>query len=556
MELAAAAGAASTVRRSTEVFREASGNGDLLRISVAFVGFTLAISGTWIAMMIFAYGEGGATAVAVVGAAQMVPAAVLAPLVATLGDVYRRNRVLVAAYLGQAVTSALTGVAILAGSSLLIVVVLAAGFNVMTTLTRPVQGALLPGLSRTPQELIAANVIAGWGESFSLFAGPLLTGLILAAWSPAAVFLVLAGPLAASTFLVATLRTTPVPRRPMVQLRAVGALRQGFGMPTNDAWSRLALGLLSMQYVLIGALDVIFVVMAVRLLHFGNSGAGFLSAAFGVGALLGALLLSVRITRPELTPPLVAGATAWALGLGSVGAVSLAFLAPLQIGLAGVGRPLFDVSTRTLLQRVVPDHSLSRVFGLLESLSLISLSAGMVLVPLLFAQLGNRTPFLLLGAVLPALVLASRRTLTRIDECCSVSPHALALLRGQSMFFHLPRPTLELLATRLIPVRLPAGASIIRQGEHGDRFYVIAQGHVRATVDDRPIRNEGPGESFGEIALLRDIPRTASVTATTAVELYALERDDFLEAVTGHAQSVEAARAVARERLASGKGSE
>jgi CRP-like cAMP-binding protein len=98
-------------------------------------------------------------------------------------------------------------------------------------------------------------------------------------------------------------------------------------------------------------------------------------------------------------------------------------------------------------------------------------------------------------------------------------------------------------------VRARAGEEIIRRGDHGDRFYVVGSGEVEVLLDGQQPRREGPGSYFGEIALLRDVPRTATVQAATDVELFALDRDDFLPAVTGHAGSSEAAEAVIGSRL-------
>jgi CRP-like cAMP-binding protein len=92
----------------------------------------------------------------------------------------------------------------------------------------------------------------------------------------------------------------------------------------------------------------------------------------------------------------------------------------------------------------------------------------------------------------------------------------------------------------------------MRKGEPGNRFYVIADGEVEVTRDGRPVARLGPGAYFGEIALLRDVPRTATVTATTPTTLLVLERADFLEAVTGHPVAREAADVTIRERLPKG----
>jgi hypothetical protein len=218
--------------------------------------------------------------------------------------------------------------------------------------------------------------------------------------------------------------------------------------------------------------------------------------------------------------------------------------------MAGAGRPLIDVAGRTLLQRVVPDRVLSRVFGVLEGLYMAGLALGLTIAPILFALMGQRATFVVAGSFLPIVYLLAWRRLAEIDSSVAVPEARLALLRSLPIFAPLSAPVLEQVASRLIPTEAALGSEIIRQGDPGDRFYVIEEGEVVVSKNGRQVATLQQGDFFGEIALLREIPRTATVTAQTDTLLYALERDDFLEAVTGHPQSAEAADAVTRARLA------
>jgi CRP-like cAMP-binding protein len=134
-----------------------------------------------------------------------------------------------------------------------------------------------------------------------------------------------------------------------------------------------------------------------------------------------------------------------------------------------------------------------------------------------------------------------------------VSPRAAGATQHElsrvGLLATLPGETLGRLAARMEREEIPAGAGVVSEGERGDRFYVVAGGEIEIALDSGPPRVEGPGSYFGEIALLRDVPRTATVRARTDVQLYALERDNFLAAVTGHAGSTQAADAVVRARL-------
>ena len=222
--------------------------------------------------------------------------------------------------------------------------------------------------------------------------------------------------------------------------------------------------------------------------------------------------------------------------------------APGLLGLGGVGRTLISVSGRTLLLRVVPDQLLARVFGALEGLVLIGLAAGMFVAPGLVALLGSQTAIVAVGLFLPIIGLLIGRKLISLDASAVVPEEQLRLLQAIPIFAPLAPLTLERLARVMIPVDVPAGAVIIQQGDIGDRFYVLAEGEVDVTMDGRHVDAHGPGGYFGEVALLRNIPRTATVTARTPARLYALERDDFLEAVTGHAESAATAESVTRAR--------
>jgi MFS family permease len=211
---------------------------------------------------------------------------------------------------------------------------------------------------------------------------------------------------------------------------------------------------------------------------------------------------------------------------------------------------LIDVAGRTLLQRIVPDRVLSRVFGVLEGLYMAGAASGLAVAPILFAVLGERATFVVAGAFLPVVFLLARRRLAEIDATVAVPEARVALLRALPIFAPLPAPAMERVASRVIPTEATAGTEVVKQGDLGDRFYIIEDGEVTVSKDERTVTSLGRGEFFGEIALLRDIPRTATVTARTNTLLYALERDDFLEAVTGYPQSAEAADAVTRARLA------
>ena len=227
-------------------------------------------------------------------------------------------------------------------------------------------------------------------------------------------------------------------------------------------------------------------------------------------------------------------------------AVALALLA-----IVGVGNSIMDVAAFTLVQRAVADEVLARVFGVIQMLWWLALAFGALVAPALVGWLGIRTALVVTGSALVVLVALLWRPLRAIDAR-AVAPEAteLRILASVPIFAPLPGMSLEHLAGRLVPLRVDSGTVIVRQGDEGDRFYMLVEGKVEVSEDGKPISSLDAGGYFGEIALLRDLPRTATVTASTPVVLYALDRDDFLAAVTGHAPSAQAAEDVVSARLA------
>jgi hypothetical protein len=301
--------------------------------------------------------------------------------------------------------------------------------------------------------------------------------------------------------------------------------------------------------VVIGGLDILFVAVGIDLLSMGPGGPGLLSATFGVGSVIGAAVTVLLVGRRRLIPPIALAAIIFGVPIALVG-ISPPAAAVALFGVSGAGRSIREVAGRTLLQRVAPDEVLARVFGVLEGLGQAGLALGSVLASVLVATMGIVPALIVIGGFAPALVLLLWGPLASVDRSARTpDPEALSLLRSMPLFAPLDPPTVERLALDAVPLRLPASSDVIVQGDEGDRFYVVAEGSLSAIRDEAAVGTLGAGDGFGEIALLRDVPRTATVRSLTPVRLFALERDAFLGAVTGHPQSTEAADAIVRDRM-------
>jgi MFS family permease len=525
---------------------------NLRRVELAFLGFNMTEFGTWIAILVYAFERGGAAEMGAVSAILLVPSAVVAPLAAYAGDRFRRDRVLAVDYVVQGLALGATAATLYADAPAGLVYAAATVASISITFTRPAQNSLLPALTATPGDLTAANVVSGVVEGMGKMLGPIIAGILLGTSGSAAVFAAFAVVTVIGALLVARLRVDVAAVTPEARIDAADVFHEtlrGFETLRRASEPRLVVLLLSAGVIVVGALDVLFVATAIDLLDIGAGGAGFLSAAFGAGAIVGAASTIMLVGRRRLTPSLAGGAVLFGAPIGLVAVAPSAVSAPVLFAAAGAGRSVGDVSGRTLLQRISPNDVLSRVFGVLEGLMMLALVLGSVGAAVLIEVSGVQTALVVVGAFLPIIILVSSGRLLSIDRSAE-APDAeiLRLLRAIPFFAPLPAPSMERVMADVIARDAAAGDVLIREGDPGDLFYVIVEGTVEITRGGEHVSEQGPGAYVGEIALLRDVPRTASVTAKTPLRLLALEREPFLLAVTGHPVSHEAARAVATAR--------
>ena len=525
----------------------AARNRDIRRVELAWGAAIAAEWAHFVAFGVFAYEQGGASAVGVAGLVRLLPAALVAPFAASFGDRFPRERFLLAMTCIAAVALGGSAAAFYADAEVL-VFAFAALLGLAVTLIRPALQALLPSLARTPEELIASNAATSTIESLGTLLGPVLAGVLVAQADAGLVF---AG--AAATLLLAAI--------PLAQVRVEGraglplgvdegsvgqVVAAGFRTIARAPGAALVVAMICAQTFVRGCLNVLIVVAAFRVLDAGPEAVGYMTAAIGVGGLLGALG-AMTLGGRRLAVAFALALVFWGLPIVLMGPWPDIAFALLMLAIVGAANSVEDVAGFTLLQRLVPDQMLTRVLGVTWSLAMGGVALGSIAAPVLVEGLGPRLAFVVVGLILPVFSFVAYRRLTEIDKAVVPAPE-LALIEQVPMFAPLSVAAKERVASNLVPLSVDAGKLVIRAGEVGDRFYIVEDGELDISADGRHTTAHH-ADYFGEIALLRNVPRTATVTAVADTRLYALQREDFLAAVTGHTAAHAAATAVAEERL-------
>lgn len=506
------------------------GNGRLRAAEIAFAAFSLAEYGVWTAILVYAYEHGGTTTAGLIAVLQLVPAAVVAPFAAALADRRGGGFALVLGYWVQAAAMGATAAVMLAGGPAAAVYAFAVLAATAVTLSRPAQAKHLSALADTPDELTAATAVSGWIEGLSALGGPALAGLGLAIDGPGLVFAGFAVATALGAVMVAPSASAPAADLDEEADEDSGGILAGVTALREAPASRALVLVIAAEHVVIGALDVLVVVLAISALGLGQPGAGYLNAAFGAGAALGGFAGVVLSGARTVALPLVAAAIAWAAIFALIGAWQTAVVAFILLPLAGICQAVLDTGGRALLARITPHRVLARVFGVLEGLAMAGLAVGSLLVPILVSLGGISAALVGVGVILVVAALGPLASLRGLDTAVPPS-EAIRLLRGYHLFAPLPAPVLEGLARELVSVPVQAGTTVITEKEPGDRFYLIAEGEFEVTIAGEYIRTMTVDAGFGEIALLRNVPRTATVVARTDGLLYSLEGRSFLDAL-------------------------
>lgn len=544
---------------SRDALKRVLANASLRRVQLAFAGSLL---GDWAyatAITVWAYYEGGAAAVGIFSAVRLVAMAVAGPLGALIADRVPRRSFMMATDAIRAVMVAAAALTVALDGPALVVYGLGLGCSVVGAPFRAAQAGLIPRLVSRPDELTSSNAVAANLENVACFVGPSLGALLVGVTNVQTVMLVNVATYLWSLALVAAIR---VPPRSALEEEAddeergsfVQEATAGFVLVARDRNLRVVTLLASLQGFIWGALAVFMVVLAVRTFDLGPEGVGYLDALLGIGTVVGGIVILTRVAGGRMGQDMAVGVLGWSLPLIAMAISPSPVTALVALAIVGLSDPWVNVGLETIPQRIAPEQVISRVYAAVESGLVAAMALGAATAPLLLHLLGLRWSLAAVGIVAAAYTLTTFPTVRRLDRELAEPAH-LPLLRAVAIFAPLAPSALETLAHRAQPVSVPAGSVAVREGAPSDRFYVIVSGSVEVTQADerqgeRVLRTEGPGDFFGEVGLLRDLPRTATVTATTDTELLALDRADFLAAVSGVREARLAAEDVVSRRLA------
>jgi len=520
----------------------------------AQLSFGLAWASEWavtVALAILAFEHGGATAVGLVGMVRLLFAGFLAPLAGVVTDRYRRERVLLGVGLVRAVALGGSALAVALLATPIPAYALLAVAALAHTLYRPAHSALLPALCTTATELTSANVVRGLLDSASALIGPLLAGLLVGPIGVDGVFAVCAGAALWSGWLIARVSYEAPPRVvEVVPAAAVHDAIEGVAIIGRRSDLRLLTSLGCLQTFTRGCFVVFAVVVALQLLGVGESGVGVLTAGFGAGALIGSFTASLLVRSSGFARWLAVGVAGWGIPFIALAATSSEVVAVVLLAVVGVANAIVDLSYFTLLQWLVPDQLMGRVFTSDEALLTLAVAAGSLAAPGLIELFGIRGALVVCGLLAPVGALLALSKLRRIDAHLQTAGESVALLQRVAMLAPLPLATITQLAAKASDEVCLQSAEVIREGTTGDDFYVIVGGQAEVLVDGNRMRLLGPADCFGEIAALTGSLRTSTVRAETQLRLLRFSGAHFLRAVTGYTASSAAASTLVRERLA------
>lgn len=509
----------------------------------------LGVSGIWtaadwalqIAVAVLAFDVGGAAGVGLISAIRVLPAAVFGGVLAMVCDRFPRPRVLAAVLALFATLTLVLAWLSSSGAPMVALLVVIAVASAASSVVKPSIQSLLPQLASSPAQLIVATSANSAVKAASGVVGPLFSGALLAALGPVVTFLALAVIFGVGAAAALWVRSPFRPAR-----RATRSSRPALGETLRGVQVLLGRGPRTLTWLFLlhaltrGFLSVAIVVLAVSVL--GSQGqTGALFAAIGVGGLLGSIaLFGIRVRRDATWAWF--GLVLASAALLPIGLWPMAVVVWCALAVHGLGILVTDVFGYTVLARLVPDHVAGRVWGAFYSVTAGAIAVGSLVASAVISGLGLSAALIAAATVLLVGGAASIVSIRAIDADLSTRPWAADLFEQVELFAFLPPIMIERLARGSKELAVPAGTVVVTEGEPGDEFYVVVDGLLDVHQFGRPVRQLAASHSFGEIALLDEVPRTATVTATEDSRLLVLDADAFLAAVTGHDSTVVFAR--------------
>jgi MFS family permease len=457
-----------------------------------------------------------------------------------VADRYDRRIVMIVSDVARAAVMFAVTVVVVAGAPVVVAIGLAFVSTAAGAPYGPALGAITPAIV-AERDLAAANALTSSVEHLALVLGPAVGGILLSVGSTASAFAINGGTFLASAALVAAVRKRDQGGEREGHEPLHRQAREAFRAISSSTQVSLIVFLISAATFVYGAELVLLVLVSERLLGLGSEGLGLLTAFVGLGGIVAAGLTSrlAQSRRPGLTLAGTLAVAAFPLSL-------LAFtrepvVACLLLTIEGAGSIALEVIAITTLQRILDPKLIARVFGVLDSVTVVAVLAGSVLTPVLISWIGLRPTLIALGAGLAATILVAAPKLREVDRASRRRIDELAttvdLLAGTGVFDGAPRPTLEGLAAEAQSETVAPGTVVVREGDEAKDFFVVASGRLDVLStgasggEARKVNELKAGDYFGEIGLLEHMPRTATVSAAAETTMWRISGEAFLDAV-------------------------
>ena len=523
------------------MYRQLLANRPLTKL---LVGEFISGIGDWlyiVAIFVVIYRESGDPAlVGLFGAVRVIPYIVLSVPAGLVADRFERRLVLLVSDVWRGAVMVVLTVLVAANAPVLPIAALAILATCGSAFFYPAMGAYMPSLVTDERQLGPANSAWASLQNISFIFGPAIAGVLLALGGVTLAFI-----LNALTFIVIAVILWTLPQEAKAPVPAkveAGAASSDVAPASRPRVPALPLAGLGIIQIMVGFLDtgmqVLTVILAIKVLHAGEAGNGYLNAAIGVGGLIGAVGSGVLVLRRSLGAPLLIGAVTFGVGLAALGAIPVLLVALVTIAVAYAGALLLDVVLTTIFQRVVPDELRGRWLGVFVTAATLAGAAGALVLPFFVVNVGAAPTLGVCGLVV---VVSTVAGLALIGKAATREPSqfeaTLAEVAKLPLFSGVPSSRLETALARVHEAPVKAGQVVVRQGDPADRFYMIASGSFvviqQATPAATPVvlRHLGANDVFGELGLLRESPRSATVTAETDGVLLELAGKDFLELV-------------------------